>query len=254
MHNYHDTALTFPAGIYWFEGGTCGKDPRNPSIFVAYNGWSVRLLPFLEQSEVLAMIDAGGVEMQLGSMNHIPAYLCPSDPQTPELAGYSSVWPGPSPEEDVSVTNYAGVADAIDFTCDGYANRLDGDGVLFNNSRVRIGDITDGTSQTLVVGEIVGRGEGSHSGLPWLTHTIYDTHNGINRWVPAIVIYHNSAQTGFASYHPGGCHFMVADASVHFLSEHVDAHVLRSLTTRNGMSHNGIGDVIVNPNAFWKYA
>ena len=45
---------------------------------------------------------------------------------------------------------------------------------------------------------------------------------------------------GFSSYHPGGCHFAFADASVHFLGETIDQSVLAVLTTRQQ------GDVVAD--------
>ena len=36
----------------------------------------------------------------------------------------------------------------------------------------------------------------------------------------------------FSSAHPGGCHMMMADASVHFIDESIDLHVHRSLGNR----------------------
>jgi hypothetical protein len=40
--------------------------------------------------------------------------------------------------------------------------------------------------------------------------------------------------TGPSSYHPGGCHFAKADASVHFLSEDIAAQILWDMATRAG--------------------
>ena len=39
---------------------------------------------------------------------------------------------------------------------------------------------------------------------------------------------------GYASWHPGGCHFTLADGSAHFLSQNIDQNLLRALTTRSG--------------------
>ena len=79
---------------------------------------------------------------------------------------------------------------------------------------------------------------------------LYGTHNGVNRWVPAIAIFPDPVQTGFASYHPGGCHFVLSDANVHFLSEAIDAHALRWLTTGTSRSRTGLADALVNVDAF----
>ena len=46
---------------------------------------------------------------------------------------------------------------------------------------------------------------------------------------------------GFASFHPGGCNFVLADGSVHFLSQNISQNVLVGLTTRAG------GEVVTPP-------
>jgi prepilin-type processing-associated H-X9-DG protein len=47
-----------------------------------------------------------------------------------------------------------------------------------------------------------------------------------------------SEETGFASYHPGGCHFLFSDGGVALLSDSIDQKVLAALTTR------AAGDVV----------
>ena len=37
-----------------------------------------------------------------------------------------------------------------------------------------------------------------------------------------------------SSWHVGGCHFLLADGSVHFVSENIDSGVLSAVTTRIG--------------------
>ena len=46
----------------------------------------------------------------------------------------------------------------------------------------------------------------------------------------------------FSSFHPGGCHFAIADGSVHFLSEYISSDVLAKLTTRAGGEPVAAGD------------
>ena len=89
------------------------------------------------------------------------------------------------------------------------------------------------------MGEIIGWGPDTHVAMTWPTHCIYTTRNGINVMVPPTDdIFYDPAQIFFASYHPGGCHFLFCDGSVHFLLEDIDSQVLRSLTTRAGVSNN----------------
>ena len=140
----------------------------------------------------------------------------------------------------------AGVADSRDWTCDpGKAwGRTDADGVMYQVSLTPIAKITDGTSQTLIVGEVVGStGITDNFGFYWVTWNVLHTANGINlaskiepqRW--------NSVDEGsFASFHPGGCHFVFCDGHASFLSEDIDKVTLASLTTRAG------ADIV--PNAY----
>ena len=80
----------------------------------------------------------------------------------------------------------------------------------------------------------------------WASTNWLDTHYGINN--PAKTApagnYPPGPQgpylTGFASFHPGGCHFGMADGSVQFLSQNIAANVLAALTTRDGGEVTGI--------------
>ena len=72
--------------------------------------------------------------------------------------------------------------------------------------------------------------------------------NGINgpftvpggTWPPArgTVEVNSMYDTGFSSFHSGGCHFLIADGSVHFLSQTIAQRVLAALTTRDGPSRS----------------
>jgi len=58
----------------------------------------------------------------------------------------------PSGERFVARSNYSGVFGTLD-TGSGTRDPFDGDGVFFGNSEVKIRDIIDGTSNTMVIGE-----------------------------------------------------------------------------------------------------
>ena len=235
MHNYHAAIGSFPPGTNQWDWDACGAPPGETENCSGWS-WSAHILPYLEEASIYDQFDFTQRHVSLGanrdaSAQFVTVYLCPSDPTGAEIV---EIGGGFNPAR----TNMACVADSYDWTCDGYHYRSDGDGVLFNISEVKVGHITDGTSNTLMVGEIVGGGPGSNWGYPWVVHNIYSTRNGINLNVPAISIFYDPDVSGFASYHPGGCHFLVCDGSVNFLSENIDSNVLRSLTTRRGISNN----------------
>ena len=88
-----------------------------------------------------------------------------------------------------------------------------------------------------MLGEAIPNTETIHAGAFWMSWAICDTHNGINLPLRvAATTPWDSVNNGFASYHPGGCHFAMADGSVQFIGEAISQAVLRSLTTRNGVS------------------
>jgi prepilin-type processing-associated H-X9-DG protein len=112
------------------------------------------------------------------------------------------------------------------------------DGVFGGNRPCAIADIKDGTSNTLAIGEVTGAGPGSLWGEIWIGENLLDTKDGINHPVLTVpgggTFPFNPCDAAFSSYHPGGCHFTMADGSVSFLSQNIPRNLLISLTTRDG--------------------
>jgi prepilin-type processing-associated H-X9-DG protein len=170
----------------------------------------------------------------------IDTYLCPSDGQGRELVQCcSGNTNGTSDAEDLARTNMAGVSDSKDWTCDGFWPGRNKDGMMFGASKVTTAKIGDGTSHTLTVGEIVGGGQGSNKGFFWTTWNVLHTKNGLNLGVRVpIQNAWSVAEGGFASFHPGGLHFSMADGSATYISESIDYATLIALTTRDS------GDIV----------
>ncbi len=248
MHNYHTTHNCFPPGMIVWNQSTPDACGSSPNTYYAGWGWGTFILPYLEQQQVYDMIhfdssisyfDEG--DNRDATTKRIETYLCPSDPQGGELVQVSSTT---DTDEDCRQTNMAGVADSIQWTCDGlWAKQYNlANGMMAERQACHIRDVTDGTSNTLMIGEVTGGGPGTHRGYFWTSWGIADTRNGINgpfsvpgggEW-PTSGVYGEVRDTGFSSYHPGGCHFVLGDGSVHFLSENMDAGLLADLTTRAG--------------------
>ncbi len=243
LHNYHASHATLPIGtnLYYTGSGSC---PTGPGF---YNGmaWGVFVFPYLEMQSIYDQYDFSKNYFEepnwtLGG-SRINLFLCPSDPQDHEL-----VWcctgrqqAGMPEDHDMAKTNMAGVHDSIEHMCQSI-NRpsQEANGVLYAVSATRFADISDGTSSTLMVGEILGGGRGTHRGVYWHSWDTLGTQNGINGPGTRIgedlpLSFNHRHHGGFASEHPGGCHFAMVDGSVHFLSENIDAKLLAALTTRS---------------------
>ena len=255
MHNYLSAKNTFPTGIFMYLGppdapASHCSNPGNSNTYTGWS-WSTFILPYLEEMTTYQRIDfkentyAGPKSFKAGG-TFISSYVCPSDPEGAGLVHCCSTPPnGTDPREDLARTNMAGVSDSRDWSCasSGFP-RLDGNGMLFNRSQIRPRHITDGTSKTLIVGEIVGLSKLANApftGMFWPTWNIMHTANGINlplrpdfASLPGADSPWNVSTMSFASHHPAGCHFAFADGSVMFVNETINDSLLAALTTRDG--------------------
>jgi prepilin-type N-terminal cleavage/methylation domain-containing protein/prepilin-type processing-associated H-X9-DG protein len=137
LHMYHDSNGTLPWG--YTNGGVAGSN------YFVYTGWQLVLLPYIEQANLYNQ-SVTFLKAQPGNTdsNSFPAvnfqstiFICPSNSR-PTVEPYGGV--------NYELTSYMG--------CTGTkSNTLTGDGVLYCNSRVKLTDIGDGTSNTIAVGE-----------------------------------------------------------------------------------------------------
>jgi prepilin-type N-terminal cleavage/methylation domain-containing protein len=257
LQNYHSAKSCFPPGDIVRSSGP-GRGEWS---------WSTYLLPYMEYQTIYDMIDfihapdfyppAGTFEStRQASKTLIAGYMCPSDSTYGEMMDISTDY-GPDGKpilDDVAMTDMCGVADSYEYRTASATWALLGfpgqvDGVFGRNECCRISDIRDGTSNTLMVGEVTGDGHGTHNAPLWAARNLQDTRDGINN--PLCTApggrYGTSAcgycfyDAGFASWHPGGCHFLLSDGSVSFISQNVNQNLLTALTTRDGERFHSTG-------------
>lgn len=129
----------------------------------------------------------------------------------------------------------------------GFANN----GVLYRDSKVRLTDITDGTSNTFAVGEIAwaperiaGGGYTMHrrgwvqgfdgTGVANTAHSCKNINFGINvRGYTSSPVIEYFNDISFGSLHSGGANFLYADGSVHFVQQGVDIALYKASASRD---------------------
>ena len=216
LHNYHDTHSTFPPGMV-HRSNNAGP----------YHSWLTMILPFVDETAIYnsynfsigAFYDeADHLGNTTATSQKLQQYQCPTDPQpTTDRA-------------DLAVTNYLGSMGTyeIDTNINPPAVQR---GILFPNSRVRMRDIRDGTSNTLAVGECTrDRGYWGYWARGRYGYTVAHTCHGINQYAGNLCG-SNSPARMFNSAHEGGAFFCMADGQVRFLSENMDISTFRALST-----------------------
>ena len=240
-HNYHDTNDSLPPGYVSGVTYSDGATDTAPGW-----GWAAFLLPYLEQDNLYRQLNlTQPIPVSPAIATVLPGLLCPSDPapRTPfavtDAFGTTLVMAAP--------TSYVGCVGGDESG----VTELVGLGIFYRNSRTHLTDITDGTSQTLMVGERAWTfANGTWAGA---------VPNGVCRRglqnpcpgggagfaaAPALVLSHshllntNTDTDGglddFSSRHTGGGNFVFGDGSVRFLKDSINPIVMRGLITLKG--------------------
>jgi prepilin-type processing-associated H-X9-DG protein len=233
LHNYHGTYGRFPPA-YVAAGLNSGP------------GWGTFILPYIEQEALGQQVPKGSpfwggsqaVSTAVdGGQTPLRMFRCPSDA-------------GPilnADQGNFAVSNYratCGTLTTVTYTADS-----DPGGVMYQNSRVRITDVTDGTSNTTVVGEgkygvprHVSTGNALSSAIwcgmsgthhvpgigtyVWIDNIMWPT-GGNPSWARDYV------DEAFNSNHTDSVHFLFADGSVRGFGRQIDPTLRAQMGVRN---------------------
>jgi hypothetical protein len=228
LQNYEMAHEVLPSGVVNPTG------PIQSDTNGYHFGWIVQLLPYLEQRNVYNKFDFA-VNLY-DSKNDAPREVvlsvlaCPSSP-------FGARLPAPGGGPNFASANYAGCHHAAEAPI-----AADNNGVLFLNSSIRYEDVTDGSSNTIYVGEKLAYG----TELGWASGTratLRNTGAPPNAGpsivpngafpVPAAPVPQTAAEVGgFGSVHAGGAHFALGDGSVRFISNNVNRSIFSNLGNR----------------------
>ena len=255
MHNYHEIYGSFPPGYI-------AKIPQNKtSSERSLYGWGAFILPQIDQAPLFNLLGVGNTLLETNLTTNlaalqtpIPAFRCPSDtaPATNNFddnvqgLGLTTKYYDRNLTTDgtnripIATSNYVMVANtSVSTTPPAFsADYGPAHGVGYQNSKIDLGDITDGSSNQLLVGERAWRvgnlnigaanvigfsAETCDPGSSWNVKSgqmavIGIAYDGIN-WFKT-----NQAHQGrgFSSAHVGGAHFVMGDGAVRFISENID--------------------------------
>ena len=256
LHNYHDTFLVFPPGQFQ----KLAEDPGGGGTLLTPNAgdstnrssWMQRILPYFDQAPLFNkfapyMSGPAGMAFQWpGADTILPAFMCPTDPAGPKNSTAND-----RPNQGFS-GNYVVCAGSTSFGQAGGGLNLNG--LFFSYSRTSIRDTTDGTSNTLMAGELLlikdvdpsghdirGRYYNTWSGNTFFSSnlppntTVGDQHtpwcvSGPKRPCASTGDYVQFAR----SEHTGGVQIAMADGAVRFVSENIDQTTFRGLGSRSG--------------------
>ena len=258
-----------------------GYGGRLPSTSANFNKHHLftELLPYIEQQSIYDQVDFDYWKHGRHPWNNDPTrylvisnYICPSWPQEP------IVTQGKYGYDEGALTTYTGIGGATvdnlnpmeDFVPSQYYGSIPKNGALtvvleeienFSKPQMvgvprRGSEITDGQSQTLIVGEFVHRDQNCLKPEP---NTCDDPAGNVRPWFLGgfqdapysfkVVEYTPNVQVNRAdgvdfnylpmgSHHPGTTQFVFVDGSVHAITDSIDRTVYQSLATANG------GDIV----------
>ena len=232
-HQYHDTMGRLPPG--WIANQPEG---------VPGWGWASSLLPYLEQvpldGSINRSLPIAHSAHQQARETVLPVLICASDanPKVFTIFGggsegdedeaFATNIDSGTPMFRLARSNYVGVFGTSEIEEQPGA----GEGVFFYLSRTRFAEISDGLSNTFMVGERgTKQGNSVWAGVVEGANEAMCRVVGVGDHVPNDPHHHFD---DFSSFHPGGVHFLYGDGSVHRLNNQIDLHVYQALCTRGG--------------------
>jgi prepilin-type N-terminal cleavage/methylation domain-containing protein len=248
LHMYHDANRTFPPGWVGVQNGQ--------QYWNGGNGWcwATLVLPYIEQNNIyrkLNLLDSvtAAENNAIYVANPLQGlFRNPNDVGPETFVISTSSTPGPAtPICTLPTSNYVGnwgTTDADNCYALPVGAACVGNGVFYLNSRVRLRDITDGTSQTFMIGQHLTEAQPtlSYGGdtFAWFSTWVGVVPNaqssisrvlGVADHVPNDPAHH---QDDFSGIYDPGAFFCYCDGSVGFISENMDKAAYQSMATIQG--------------------
>jgi prepilin-type N-terminal cleavage/methylation domain-containing protein/prepilin-type processing-associated H-X9-DG protein len=259
LHTFHDANKYFPPG----SQAAVYKTPRVDNTMIRGTSWLVFILPGVEQNNLYKKYNFtqaynSSNNLAVGNIA-VTTYHCPSGADLTsgnsgegtaglrnQTTHYYGVM-GPSSRANPSTNSLNGRTysyvvgsptgnDA--YATDGILGQYqDASGSVTTGHHVRLTDITDGTSSTLMVGEMSMQ---LPSGVPNAYRSWVRGQNGgcgttKNVTYPINSTFYNNSNNfddiSFGSNHTGGCNFALADGSVRFINQNINMNIYKAIAS-----------------------
>jgi prepilin-type N-terminal cleavage/methylation domain-containing protein len=255
FHNYHSSRGVFPSGSYgpmiadqsfpagWF-------DTKHTNCPWGHFSWAALILPYVEAETVYNSIDftvnayavaiwedtsgavggavtnrgpAGNMKNQLAAVSMPPTFVCPASPR-----GSADV-PERLTQKDYGVNGGTGV-------CCPERLAAGQDGIFWVNSKVKMNDIRDGTSNTFLLLEQTNYLDQSYLPDTYGSNHFIWVHHPSQGYVqysagPNTDAWNNRGAKG---YHQGGVFVALADGHITWISNGINLTTYRALFTKKG--------------------
>jgi prepilin-type N-terminal cleavage/methylation domain-containing protein len=259
LHNYYDVFNQFPIGTRHSQPGS--------SFGIS---WWVGVLPYVDQAGMYNKLTmdgthvgwtynayAGGANGVVAKGKSVPIMVCPSSPlpalkdagdgyriNAPQYIGISGAANGNGFTNDPPNRqwNCCGCCSSVGGNT--YGGRSSRGGILIPLGGVDMRQISDGTSNTMVVSECSDFGRDGADAPVQINNTTIRYAPNAARQIGAVpgpgsnpgldgVGNNDGPNNGIFSPHPGGVQALLADGSTHFISENIDMLTLKRLATRD---------------------
>jgi len=250
LHNYHDTFGSFPPGAVWLGSGNEAPEEARDEDWGAT--WALMILPFIEQDNLHALYDFGALARTgnaTSGNNQVTrqrpdAFICPSHPEvtsrlTQNFNGFAKV----NYAVSLGACRNMRRADFNNNARKGAFNVVEQYGANFR-------DMTDGTSNSIILSEIfnVDSGGDDRGAWGWNSGATFNGRNSDDILTPndnqqydsSRYSFNSTSQTIYGmnsspdtnsgcvaarSFHPGGVVMCMGDASCQFVAETIDETV-----------------------------
>ncbi len=253
LHNYHDTYRAFPPACIkekWQDGSGSAQALL----------WSGSILPYMEQQPLFDKIVGMGWVLNwndggnnaLVAQTRVEAFHCPSAPENTQTFSEGGINNRPRANYGVVISGVVGIqwpyhngsGENNNYMDDGGVKHVRFNGpILMQNESSNFAAITDGTANTLIVGERLYKPRGGNNPASPKRNYLYigagNAQNNHSMFAGSTGIELNSFDlsdrgwAGFHSAHPGGAQFALADGSARFITQEIDRFIYAGAGTRD---------------------